>query len=281
MLTLDRAQLQHPFPHWSRRSPPPLLLFLLSLPPHRCCNFPCCHCCHPCHPNHCEVDAVMWAVVPPLPAKTTSTSLPPLFYVDCCIVAATTTIAELTPPGELLCCHVASFLLCWLLHSTTILAMWYSLPWQMLDDYLAGGCHCPHRHNTARPLPLDNHQTGRHTVPDSIPMTALILPPCCRTDSFVTGWGVPSGPLQQLNGCNCCHCCPHPLPRLSSTLPIGAAAGPRPATPKITPPSLLPCDHSWDNYSPTRDRRRRRPWSPPPWPQWPRLKDDAVTTACP
>jgi hypothetical protein len=42
----------------------------------------------------------------------TSASLPPLFYVDCCVVAATPTIVELMPPGELLHCHFTSFLLC-------------------------------------------------------------------------------------------------------------------------------------------------------------------------
>jgi hypothetical protein len=192
-----------------------------------------------------------------------SASLPPLLYVDCCVVAATPTIIELTPPGEPLRCHFTSFLL-------------HSLPWQMLDDHLAGGCHCPRCLGTACPPPPVNHSTGRRTVSDSIPTMAPILPPYRRTDSCTTGWVILPGPPWQWNGHHCCRCRPRPLQRLSPTLPIGAAARPQPATPRILPTSMPPHDHCWDNYSPTRERRRWRSLLP-----LQRSDDDAATAVCP
>jgi hypothetical protein len=133
-----------------------------------------------------------------------SVSLPPLFYVDFCIVPATPTIVELMPPGELSHCHFTSFLLCWLLCSMTILVMWHSLPWQTLDDHLAGSCHHPHRRSTAYPLPLEDCQTGKRTVLDSIPMMAPICPPHHRMDLHTTGRGFLPGPPWRWNGCHCC-----------------------------------------------------------------------------
>jgi hypothetical protein len=68
---------------------------------------------------------------------------------------------------------------------------------------------------------------------------APIRPPHQRMDLCTTGYGIPPGPLRQWNGHNCRRCHPHPLLRLSPTLPIGADAHLQPATLRILPTSLL------------------------------------------
>jgi hypothetical protein len=111
----------------------------------------------------------------------------------------------------------------------------------MLNDHLAGGRHCPCCCGTACPPLPDNHQTGRRTVSNSIPMMAPIHPPRVHNDSRTTGQGILPGLPRQLNGHHCCHSPPRPSPHSSSTLPISSCAHPQPATPRILLPSLPPC----------------------------------------
>jgi hypothetical protein len=143
-------------------------------------------------------------ITPPLPANTMTLSLPPLFYVDCCIVAATPTIAGADAPGELSCHPFTSFLLCFgliVLGNLVGEDGWHVVGLDVVgcvaQHSLQHGIHCRSeclmtilQAVTTAPVtliqPVTPHwkiaKQGGVLVQDSIPTTVLTRSPRCRMD---------------------------------------------------------------------------------------------------